>query len=46
MHKIASSSIGGYRTMKHFETPDVFKDLNVSKSELDKLSFKATFSRV
>lgn len=40
MHKIASSSIGGYRTLKHFETPDVFKDLDVSESELDKLTSK------
>ncbi len=40
MNKIASSSIGGFRTVKHYETPDVFKDLDVSDSDLEKLSSK------
>ena len=40
IHKIASSSIGGYRTVKYFETPEVFKDLDLEDSEKEKLATK------
>jgi hypothetical protein len=40
IHKIASSSIGGYRTVKYFEAPEVFKDMDLDESEKEKLATK------